>query len=206
MSRPVPTTAMLLDAPASPPRCAAASMPSARPLTMVSPASLSACAKDSALAMPCAVALRLPTIASAGAVQQLDAALRVEERRRIGDLEQLARILGVGERDDVVCRVFEPARAPATSASCGAPRCDRAATARGTWRASARGSRRGSPAGRRTRRGAGAARRRQPRREAQPEPASRSSSSGMAERRRHREARGARGVRRRARRRALRDS
>ncbi len=33
---------------------------------MVSPASLSACANDSALATPCAVALRLPTIASAG--------------------------------------------------------------------------------------------------------------------------------------------
>ena len=42
-------------------------------------------------------------------VQQLDAALHVEERRRVGDLQQLARIAGIGERDDVVRRIFEPA-------------------------------------------------------------------------------------------------
>jgi hypothetical protein len=39
-------------------------MPSARPLAIVSPASLNARAKRSAFATPCGVALRLPTIAS----------------------------------------------------------------------------------------------------------------------------------------------
>ena len=37
---------------------------------------------------PCAVALRLPTIAKRRALQQLDAAARIKQRRRIGDLEQ----------------------------------------------------------------------------------------------------------------------
>jgi hypothetical protein len=64
-STPVPSTAMVEAAPARPPRCAAASMPAASPETMLRPASLSARAKLSALRSPCAVALRLPTMASA---------------------------------------------------------------------------------------------------------------------------------------------
>ena len=67
-STPVPSTAIVEASPSADiaPRCAAASMPSARPLTTVTPARASAAAKPSALAMPCCVALRLPTIATAG--------------------------------------------------------------------------------------------------------------------------------------------
>ena len=46
--------------------CAAASMPSASPETMVRPAADSAAPNASALSLPCGVALRLPTIANAG--------------------------------------------------------------------------------------------------------------------------------------------
>src|SRR5436853_425707 len=45
---PVPSTAMVEEAPARAPRCAAASMPIARPDTMVRPALLSALAKHAA--------------------------------------------------------------------------------------------------------------------------------------------------------------
>jgi hypothetical protein len=69
MSSPVATTAMLLEAPANPPRCAAESIPNASPLTTVSPALLIAVAKDSAVAIPCGVALRLPMIARQGWVR-----------------------------------------------------------------------------------------------------------------------------------------
>ena len=41
-------------------------MPSARPLTTVTPERASAVEKPSAFAMPCCVALRLPTMAMAG--------------------------------------------------------------------------------------------------------------------------------------------
>ena len=51
---------------ASAPICAAASMPNARPDTTVRPDADSVCAKRSAFCMPCTVALRLPTMASAG--------------------------------------------------------------------------------------------------------------------------------------------
>ena len=68
-SSPVPTTAIVatrrvpLGATSSAPSCAAPSMPIARPDTMVIPACPSARAKRRALAVPCAVGLRLPTIA-----------------------------------------------------------------------------------------------------------------------------------------------
>jgi len=65
-STPVPRTATVEPSPARPPACAAASMPIASPDTMVSPAALNAAANCSALRIPCAVALRLPTMASAG--------------------------------------------------------------------------------------------------------------------------------------------
>ena len=88
-----PSPRSLDAAPARPPHGAAASMPSARPLTMVSPASESACAIASrVLRAPVAVALRLPTIANRRRIEQFDAsfgikhggcAVHVEERRRI---------------------------------------------------------------------------------------------------------------------------
>ncbi len=67
MSGPVPITATVEPAPRRPPAWAAASIPSASPDTMVTPAALSAAAKAAALALPWAVALRLPTMASPGA-------------------------------------------------------------------------------------------------------------------------------------------
>ena len=108
---PVPTTAMLLPAPASPPRCAAASMPSASPLTMVRPAADSAAPNASASAQPCGVALRLPTIANAGAREQLAPAEAIEHRRRIADFEQR----GADSRDRPRRRGRGPVRASQAS-------------------------------------------------------------------------------------------
>ena len=132
MSRPVPTTAMLLDAPASPPRCAAASMPSASPLTIVSPASDSARAE--ALRVRDALLRRVAAAddREGRRVEELDAAFRVQERRRIGDVEQRLRIRRVAERDDVVRRVFEPvarlARAARAAAGASTARTARSGT------------------------------------------------------------------------------
>ena len=69
MSHPVPMTAMVephwrfFAKAAKAPRCAAASMPKAKPEMMFMPPAANSCANCSALLMPCAVALRLPTIA-----------------------------------------------------------------------------------------------------------------------------------------------
>jgi hypothetical protein len=48
-------------------------------------------------ARPCAVAFLLPTMATDGASQQLDASVRIQHRRRIGDLAQRLRVCGIGE-------------------------------------------------------------------------------------------------------------
>src|ERR1043165_669301 len=110
MSIPVPRTAIVLLAPARPPRWAAASMPSARPETMVSPASLRA---REALR----VALALGTRVAASddrerrARGQLDATRGVKQCRRIGDLEQGARVGFVGERDDRMAGRLRPLEA-----------------------------------------------------------------------------------------------
>jgi len=62
----VPTTAIVDPLPCSAPSCAAPSMPSASPDTMQTPARDRLAAKLAALALPWLVALRAPTIASAG--------------------------------------------------------------------------------------------------------------------------------------------
>ena len=68
-SKPVPTTAMVGEMPfvvtSNAPSCAAPSMPCAKPDTMHSPAWLKLCAKSCAVRTPCALALRLPTMAKA---------------------------------------------------------------------------------------------------------------------------------------------
>lgn len=63
---PVPITATLDAAVRKAPVWAAASMPAAMPLTMVSPACASASAQLSAVCAPCTLAWRLPTTASIG--------------------------------------------------------------------------------------------------------------------------------------------
>ena len=71
----MPTTAMLDERPASPPRWAAASMPSARPLTMAIARIRQRVRERVRVApVPGAVALRLPTIAIDGALSRSDVA------------------------------------------------------------------------------------------------------------------------------------
>src|SRR5574341_985217 len=64
-SPPEPRTATVRPPAASAPRCAAVSMPRARPLTIVTPRAASAPASSSATATPYGVARRAPTIATA---------------------------------------------------------------------------------------------------------------------------------------------
>ena len=69
---------------------------------------------------PARVALRLPDDRERGLLQQLDAALRIEHRRRIGDLQQRpADTRLIGEREDAVRRIFEPAPRPRRVAVAG---------------------------------------------------------------------------------------
>ena len=89
----MPTTAIVPPAapaawPSSAPSWAAPSMPSASPETTTSPARLRWLAKARAFSRPCAVGLRLPTMAIDSACEQLDPAVDVEQRRRVGGLEQ----------------------------------------------------------------------------------------------------------------------
>src|SRR5213078_2923858 len=65
-STPVPITATVTPPALSAPRCAAASMPSARPLTTTTPARPSSSPSCSATASPYGDGLREPTIATRG--------------------------------------------------------------------------------------------------------------------------------------------
>src|SRR5438128_7734816 len=66
MSTPVPITATVMPPPFSAPRCAAASIPTASPLTMTTPAAASSLASSSATASPYGEAFLDPTIAARG--------------------------------------------------------------------------------------------------------------------------------------------
>ena len=71
----------------SAPSWAAPSMPSASPETTVSPAAAQVRGEGArVLARPARVGLRLPTMAIAGALQQLEPAVRVQQQRRVGGL------------------------------------------------------------------------------------------------------------------------
>ena len=108
-------------APSSAPSCAAPSMPSARPETTVSPAP-ARCAREGArvLERPAASGCGCRRWPCDAALQQLDAALRVQQQRRVGGLQQRRRVARVAERDDVARarrRRCSQASVAATSAS-----------------------------------------------------------------------------------------
>src|SRR5215472_17540881 len=65
-STPVPRTAIVQPSPMSAPSCAAASTPTARPLTTATPACARSVARRSATASPYGVGRRAPTIATFG--------------------------------------------------------------------------------------------------------------------------------------------
>ena len=75
---PVPITAIVDARPAafSAPRCAAPSIPSASPLTTLTPEDANASANSSAVCSPPGDALRLPTIASAGSFSRAGSPLQ----------------------------------------------------------------------------------------------------------------------------------
>ena len=80
---------------ASAPRCAAASMPSASPLVMASPARRGAARTAAAVSRPSGVGLRLPTIASCGRPSACGVALDEEHQRRVGNRGEQR---GIGRR------------------------------------------------------------------------------------------------------------
>ena len=120
-SIPVPSTAMVEPAPCRPPRCAAASMPSASPETMVKPGFAQRTGESLGVGGSLLRGVAAADDGERGALQQLCAAARVEQRRRIGDFEQQPGIGLVGEGDDRMARLAPPRRARAPPPSPPAP-------------------------------------------------------------------------------------
>ena len=81
--------------------CAAASIPSASPDTIVAPRPATASAIRPAVPRPTVVGRRVPTIATAWPrIQGRGVAVQEQDRRRQVDQAEPARIRLVGERDD----------------------------------------------------------------------------------------------------------
>ena len=100
-SMPVPSAATVLPPRASSaPRCAAWSMPSARPLVTVQPAAAIAAASARAVPAPCSEALRLPTMATCGPTEPAPVADAVEDQRRVRQVQQARRVARVRQRED----------------------------------------------------------------------------------------------------------
>lgn len=110
-SAPVPITAMVEPAPASPPRCAAASQPSARPLMMVTPAWETAFANDSGVGNTLGGRVATAHDRQCRASKQIGATLDVQQRRRVWDFQQLPRIVRVGQRENAIARLRGPRKA-----------------------------------------------------------------------------------------------
>ena len=88
--------------PASAPACAAASMPSARPLVIARPQPARCAAKACAVSAPPALALRLPTIASCGSARARRVAAHEQRDGRMLDLLQERRVARVVPGDEMV--------------------------------------------------------------------------------------------------------
>ena len=75
---------------------------------MVKPDSLSVRANASALALPCCGGVAAADDGERGTLQELDAAPRVKQRRRIGNFQQQPRIGLVGKRNDRMAGLRRP--------------------------------------------------------------------------------------------------
>ena len=109
MSTPPATTATVPVS--SAPRCAAASMPRARPETTTSPARPSPSARSRARRRPLAEALRAPTTATDRLVEQLGLAEHGQDRRRILDRGERARIERLAPADEPAADAVERGQA-----------------------------------------------------------------------------------------------